>query len=241
MTYSQDTTPKKPVGRRLFLKVLAGLIFCGFVPAHAWAGLLSRFPTRTVEKAGFRFDPKTGMVKFKGKGEIPYQLTVDGLVNKPLVFSYEDLKSLPQTEQVSDFHCVEGWSVGDVRWGGFRFKEILKRAKPKSEARYAVFHSLGETRFHPKRQKHYLESFPIDELLDPAREILMVLDLDGKPLSHDRGAPLRLIAPYDLAYKSIKFVTRVELIKQERAGWWTLANPIYPIKARVPRYRLRKK
>jgi DMSO/TMAO reductase YedYZ molybdopterin-dependent catalytic subunit len=52
---------------------------------------------------------------------------------------------------------------------------------------------------------------------------------------------LRLIAPYDLAYKSIKFVTRIEFTQKARPGWWTLANPIYPMEARVPNSRLRKK
>ncbi|MCX8070560.1 MAG: molybdopterin-dependent oxidoreductase, partial [Thermodesulfovibrionales bacterium] len=56
----------------------------------------------------------------------------------------------------------------------------------------------------------------------------------------DSGAPLRVISPFDLAYKSIKFVHRIEFDKSPRDGWWTIANPIYPQNAPVPKDRLRK-
>jgi DMSO/TMAO reductase YedYZ molybdopterin-dependent catalytic subunit len=79
---------------------------------------------------------------------------------------------------------------------------------------------------------------PISELLDPARKIILVLNLNDKPLLEEHGAPLRVISPYDLGYKSIKFVNRIEFIKGERPGWWTLANPKYSVKARVPQDRL---
>jgi DMSO/TMAO reductase YedYZ molybdopterin-dependent catalytic subunit len=81
----------------------------------------------------------------------------------------------------------------------------------------------------------------LESLLDPAQEILMVLQKDGKPLSRERGAPLRVIAPYRLAYKSIKFVNRVEFSDRKQLGWWTLFNPIYTWKAPVPKGRLRKR
>jgi DMSO/TMAO reductase YedYZ molybdopterin-dependent catalytic subunit len=180
-------------------------------------------------------------VKWRAKAEQEYQLVVDGLVEKPVKFSYRELRSLPQVKQVSDFHCVEGWSVKDVSWGGFRFEEILKRVKADPQAAYAVFHALGDTWDKPEGLDHYVESFPLKNLVDPAKEYLLSLDMDNKPLSDDHGAPLRLVTPYDLAYKSIKYVTRIELTKEPRPGWWTLANPIYPINAPVPASRLRIK
>ena len=72
------------------------------------------------------------------------------------------------------------------------------------------------------------------------KECLLALSLDGKPLSHDHGAPLRVVSPYDLAYKSSKFVTRIHFSKSREPGWWTLANPVYPSEAPVPKSRLRQ-
>jgi hypothetical protein len=227
--------------RRFFLKAVGGLLFLLFFPRLGLAFFLSQFQTRTVEKENFRFDPQTGQVQWPGNKSEPYQLLIDGLVEESARFFYKDLREFSQIRQISDFHCVEGWSVDDVNWGGFRFQEILKRIKPKPGADYVVFHALGETEDKPKGQGHYIESYPFKELIDPQKEFLLALDMDGKPLIHDRGGPLRLVAPYDLGYKSIKYVTRLEFAKEQMAGWWTLANPVYPVNAPVPRNRLRKK
>lgn len=229
-------------GRRLFLKTIALIALLPGLPSPARAFLEERFPVRTVEKETFRFDPAKGsLMSTSGKKETPYVLTVDGLVRTPLKLSYKDLRALPLITQTSDFHCVEGWSVHDVKWGGFRFSEIQRQAQPLPEAGHALFHSLGETTGRPGGQSHYIESFSLKDLLDSQAECLLALDMDGKPLTHDHGAPLRVVAPYSLGYKNIKYVTRIEFIRDARPGWWTLANPIYPSVAPVPAHRLRKK
>ena len=211
------------------------------IPSSVYGFFVRILPVRTVEKGGFRFNSDNGFLEWEKGTKEEYRLVVDGLVKEPKSFSYADIKSFRQVEQVSDFHCVEGWSVMDLRWGGFRFKEILDKIEPVTDADHILFHSFGTTQSLRGGQSHYIESFPLSELLDPEREILLVLNMDNKPLPEDNGGPLRLIAPYDLAYKSIKFVSRIEFIKGERPGWWTIANPIYAIKARVPQNRLRKK
>jgi DMSO/TMAO reductase YedYZ molybdopterin-dependent catalytic subunit len=210
------------------------------IPSNAESSDIKALPVRTVEKNKFKFDTVNGLIEWQKKKE-PYRLIVDGLVKEPRSFAYSDIKSFPRVEQTSDFHCVEGWSVNELKWGGFRFKEIVSRIEPSRDATHVLFHSFGITESSPKGQGHYVESFPINELLDPGRDILLALTVDNHPLPEEHGSPLRLIAPYDLAYKSIKFISRIEFIKGERPGWWTLANPIYPIVARVPASRLRRK
>lgn len=54
-----------------------------------------------------------------------------------------------------------------------------------------------------------------------------------------RGAPARVVSPFDLAYKSIKFVHRVEFTEAPLEGWWTRANPIDPVEAPAQEDRLR--
>jgi DMSO/TMAO reductase YedYZ molybdopterin-dependent catalytic subunit len=234
-------TPDAGFGRRFFLRVSAGVAVLAAVPKWLWAAFVDRLQVRTVEKGGFRFDPGTGQIIWTDrKLKEPYYLKIDGLVEKPLRLSYEELKRLPQVNQISDFHCVEGWSVRDIRWGGFRFSEILKSVKIKPDARFVVFHSLGKTDSSAGALDHYAESFTIEDLLDPGKERLLALSMDGKPLPHDHGAPLRVVCPYDLGYKGSKFVERIEFAKERQPGWWTLANPVYPVEAPVPKSRLRK-
>jgi DMSO/TMAO reductase YedYZ molybdopterin-dependent catalytic subunit len=230
------------MGRRVFLKVSAATAAIAAVPKWVWAVFVDALQVRTVEADTFRFDHKTGAIRWtSAKREEPYYLTIDGLVDKPVRLTYSDLKALPQLTQRSDFHCVEGWSVKDIQWGGFRFSELLKKVRVRPESRYVVFHSLGKTESRAGGLDHYVESFSIEELLDPAKERMLALTMNGQPLPHDHGAPLRVVCPHDLGYKGSKFVTRVEFSRERQPGWWTLANPVYPPDAPVPKDRLRKK
>ena len=224
--------------RFLFYSALAGMLFA--LPPRVRAFVVDSFPVRTVEIGEFRFEAKSGVIKWKDRDE-RYELTVLGLVEKPSSFTYKDLRALPRIMQTSDFHCVEGWDVPDVKWGGFRFREIVDRVRPKPEAKYAVFHSLGKTGDLPGGLTHYVESHPVAYLTDPSKQCLMALDLDGKPLPFDHGSPLRVVAPLSLGYKSIKFVTRIEFTSKPQDGWWTVANPVYKVDAPVPEGRLRRK
>jgi DMSO/TMAO reductase YedYZ molybdopterin-dependent catalytic subunit len=229
------------MGRRLFLKMAGAVALCAGFPATVWAFFIKKFPVRSVERNDWVFEPASGQINFPGGSPEPYMLTVDGLVENPFKMTYQELQNIQQVEQVSDFHCVEGWSVADLKWGGFRFEQIVSRARPKPEAQFAVFHAMGKTGSKPGGLDHYIESFPLERLLDPKAEVVLALNLNNEPIPHEHGAPLRVLSPYDLAYKSIKFVHRIEFTDKQQPGWWTLANPIYPVDAPVPKKRLRKK
>lgn len=226
----------------MFIKAVTGIGILASFASTLMAYFVAKLGVRTVEKESFSFESDSGNLfwKVRNKRE-PYFLIVDGLVGNAIKLSYPALTKLPQVSQTSDFHCVEGWSVKDIVWGGIRFEEIIRIAKPAAEAKYAVFHSLGETESAPQGQRHYIECLSVKDLLDSKKECILALSMNGKPLPQDHGAPLRIIAPYDLGYKSIKFVYRMEFVKEEIPGWWTLANPIYPMHAPVPASRLRRK
>lgn len=238
MAQSDSNNPKAT--RRWFIKTMAIMGAVAAAPKAAWAFFTKWFPVRTVEIEDFSFDPASGNLKVKGKDR-PYKLHVGGLVQSPVELSWNQVTALPQHEQVSDFHCVEGWSVADVRWGGLRMQQIVDLARPKPEAKYVVFHSLGKTRGSPGGLDHYVESFPLESTLDPARQFILAIRQDGEFLSHNHGSPMRVISPFDLAYKSAKYVERIEFSDKPQPGWWTRANPIYPIDAPVPQRRLRQK
>ncbi|MEJ2108705.1 MAG: molybdopterin-dependent oxidoreductase [Acidobacteriota bacterium] len=228
--------------RRRFLSTTIFFSFLWSLPSKLWAYFVERLGVRTVEKENFYFDAGTHSIVWKetSKRE-PYALEIRGLIGNQLRISYQELLDLPQTEQASDFHCVEGWSVKDIQWSGVRFGEIVVLAKPLPQAKYVLFHALGETGSEPQGQRHYVECLPLAHLLDSRKECLLALGMNRDPLPHDHGAPLRVVAPYDLGYKSIKFVYRIDFVDKEYPGWWTLANPVYPVDAPVPSSRLRKK
>jgi len=68
-----------------------------------------------------------------------YVLTVDGEVDNPVKLGWTGVLELPRAVSVSDFHCVEGWSVLDCRWEGVRFKDLEKLIKPKPTAQAVTF------------------------------------------------------------------------------------------------------
>ena len=159
--------------RRTLLKGLAALMLTagatlwGILPARARAAFAERFPTRTVEKNTFRFDPARGDVVWSGGRRETYMLTLDGLVDAPAKLSYRDLRALPQVKRTADFHCVEGWSIEDAPWGGVEFRDLFAKVGIKPTARFAVFHSLGSTE-PVKGLTHYVESLALADLLNPS-------------------------------------------------------------------------
>ena len=96
-----------------------------------------------------RFDPET------------YRLRVEGLVERPLSLALADLQALPVAEQISDFHCVTGWTVEDVHWTGVRFRDVLAGAGPLPSARHSTFVSA---------ERPYVDSLTLEQALLAGRD-----------------------------------------------------------------------
>ena len=137
-----------------------------------------------------------------------YTLTIDGTVETPQKLSWSDVLKLPVAESVSDFHCVEGWSVLDCKWQGIRFKEIVNLVKPRKSARSATFECADG----------YTTSLTLKEL--SADNVLLAYKLNDKPLEEGLGFPLRLIVPDKYAYKSALWVTRISFTSEKELGYW---------------------
>ena len=138
-----------------------------------------------------------------------WELVVDGLVDEPMVFTFGDLIALSRQDQVTDFHCVEGWSVRDVPWNGVHLQTILDRVGAQQEVTHITFHTVGDV---------YNESLPLDIALEP--KTLLAYGIAGETLPLNRGFPLRLVVPRLFGYKSAKFVYRLELTNQPINGFW---------------------
>jgi DMSO/TMAO reductase YedYZ molybdopterin-dependent catalytic subunit len=137
-----------------------------------------------------------------------YTLTIEGEVENPVKLSWNDFMQLPTTVSVSDFHCVEGWSVLDCRWEGVRIKDIEKLVKPKEVARAVSFESAD----------NYLTSLFREELV--GEDVLLAYKLNGELLEEGLGAPVRLIVPSKYAYKSALWVVRLRFTRNKELGFW---------------------
>lgn len=137
-----------------------------------------------------------------------YVLTVNGEVENPVELSWTEVLELPRTVSVSDFHCVEGWSVLDCRWEGILFKDLEKLVRPKPTAQAATFECADS----------YTTSLFLSELAGD--DVLLAYKLNGENLEEGLGFPLRLIVPSKYAYKSALWVVGVHFTRGKEQGFW---------------------
>ena len=140
-----------------------------------------------------------------------WQLAIDGLVQQKLALSYQELRALPSAHQITDFHCVTGWTVRNVHWKGVRLKEIFDRARPFPEAHALQFVSA---------EVPYIDYLTLQQ--SELNEVMLAYEMDGKPLSREHGAPLRLVIPEMYGYKGVKWLNRINLVPQAGDGYWEL-------------------
>jgi DMSO/TMAO reductase YedYZ molybdopterin-dependent catalytic subunit len=138
-----------------------------------------------------------------------YTLKVDGLIENPFTVTYDELRALPSIHQVSDFRCVEGWGVDDVRWDGVRMQYIIDRARPAKEAKFITFHSMRGI---------YRDSLSMEQASLP--DCLIAYDMDGTPLAPGHGMPLRVVMPRMFGYKGAKWLHRIEFRDEQDIGYW---------------------
>lgn len=137
-----------------------------------------------------------------------WDFRVEGLVEKPLRLTYDEFLALEKTVDISDFHCVMGWSRLGNKWEGVRFSVIARMAAPESSARFATIVAEGE----------YKTSLSLKDLME--HDVLFAYRLDDKPLEPVHGAPLRLVVPIKYAYKSAKWVRKVVFTEEQEPGYW---------------------
>ena len=137
-----------------------------------------------------------------------YTLNIDGEVEKPVKLSWAEFAAMPSAVSVSDFHCVEGWSVLNCKWEGAHMKEIERLVKPKDTAKAVTFGCADS----------YTTSLFREELADS--NVLLAYRLNGEALEEGYGFPVRLVVPSKYAYKSALWVTHVRFTRGKELGFW---------------------
>jgi len=141
--------------------------------------------------------------------ESTYSLTITGLVNKTLEFSYNDvINGFQKYQKVITLHCIEGWSV-KILWEGFLLKDLLNEAGITLEAVNVIFYAYDG----------YSTSLPLNYILE--KNILIAYKMNGLTLPPERGFPFELVAESKYGYKWIKWITAIELSDNTNyTGYW---------------------
>lgn len=234
-----EITPRKfPISRRGFIRVAAGTaLVLGLGPAfYKWLKSMTddggaalqnyiegdenrMLPAikplpESVQVIGgggtgtFRIYTVTDIPKFTSDN---WKFDIKGLVDKPQSWNWEEFLKLKRKVQVSDFHCVTGWSVYHLTWEGIMLSDLLKMANVKSNAKFVKFYSGDGV---------YTDTLTLEQA--HMEDVMVAVLIDGKAIPQQLGGPVRLIVPKMYAYKSVKWLQSIELIEKEHVGYWEL-------------------
>ena len=137
-----------------------------------------------------------------------WTMTVDGLVDNPTSWSWNQMHDLEQSEYRGDIHCVTTWSKLDTSFGGVSVDLLLAAAGPKPEAAYVMATSTTG----------YTTNLPLADITDG--KAWVVWSHEGKPLHREHGGPVRLLVPHLYFWKSAKWITRLTLTDHDEPGFW---------------------
>ena len=132
--------------------------------------------------------------------------------NRPVAgFTYDEVLQMPWETLKMDVHCVTGWSRMDTEFQGFLLRRFF------SHHMIEVPQSCAFVRFLAYSSRGHDTTIPLTMALS---EAWLIHSMDGNPLPHSHGFPLRVVVPSRYFYKSLKWVKRIEFLDEDRMGFW---------------------
>ncbi len=140
-----------------------------------------------------------------------WRLSITGEVEEPVSLTFADLLALPQEQLTADIHCVTSWSQRQMAFEGVRLSEVFQQhgVNPKPDARFVRFRAHSE-------RKHDT-SLPLPLAL---QDSWLIHRFEGLPLTPAHGFPVRVVTPSRYFYKSLKWLVAIELLAEDRLGFW---------------------
>ncbi len=127
-----------------------------------------------------------------------------------LFITLDEIKSLPKTEIVFDFKCIEGWSQ-ITYWGGVRFSDFIEKYKLNAQSK------LNYTGLVTPDKEYYV-GIDSKSMLHP--QTILCYEMNGKALPMNQGYPLRLIIPVKYGIKHLKRIGTLFFSNQRPADYW---------------------
>jgi len=138
-----------------------------------------------------------------------WTVAIAGRVEQPVVLTDADRAELPRSDLVADIHCVTGWTHLAMGWTGTPLATVLALARPRPDARFV--------RFIAHSERAHDTSLPLDVATSDG---WLVDRYAGQPIPTEHGGPVRIVVPSRYFYKSLKWVARIELLTDDRLGYW---------------------
>ncbi len=176
--------------------------------------------------------------------EKSWRLRVGGAVHSTIELDLEELRALPQHTIIATMECagngrsflepkVKGveWDLGAVgngRWSGVLLRDVLERAGVRDDAREVILQGAdkGEIKEPPRPagEIHYARSLPLAKAID---DVLLALELNGRPLSSSHGFPLRAVVPGWFGMAAVKWIERIMVSTTPFHGYYQSIDYAY--------------
>ena len=169
------------------------------------------------------------VVKHYGEPEIDpetWRLEITGMVRTPKVFTLDEIKTRPRSEYAATIECggngvSPGFmgAIGNVRWTGTPLGAVLQRVGLDQRATEVVFYGADEgteTIRGSEYKQNFARSLSVADAFDP--RVMLLYELNGKPLTKSHGAPLRLGVPGHFGVAWVKWLTRIEVTDRRFSG-----------------------
>jgi DMSO/TMAO reductase YedYZ molybdopterin-dependent catalytic subunit len=185
-------------------------------------------------------------------------LEVGGAVDNPLTLTLDDLRAMPAHERAVTLECAgngrlemrplptgEPWgdyAVSTARWRGAMLHEVLQQARPAADGVDVRFQGADHGAYHltpvladtDKHDLAFVRALPLSHAADPAAEILIAYEMNGKPLGADHGSPFRIIVPHWYAVASVKWLKRIDVLTEPYEGEFQTGHYMYEWADRPP-------
>lgn len=141
-----------------------------------------------------------------------WHLEVNGLVQNPITYRFQDLKGFNQVEQETTLMCIsnglDAGLISNAVWKGITLRDLIDPAGPMADARRVRLFGVD----------NYTDTIPLEKALDPAT--ILAWAMNGVDLPHRHGYPLRAIVPGYFGEKHVKWLTRIELTGDNVKGFY---------------------
>ena len=135
-----------------------------------------------------------------------WSLSIRGEIDDPLDWTWDEFQALPRERITKDIHCVTTWSKLDTEWEGVSVDTLLDGVETTAE--FVVAYCDGG----------YTTNLPLADVT--GGKAWIAFGYGGEPLAPEHGGPARLIVPRLYAWKSAKWIAGLELLAEDRAGFW---------------------
>ena len=139
-----------------------------------------------------------------------WSLSIGGMTEKTLQWSWDDFMAQPQIELTCDIHCVTTWSSYDNVWKGVSARHLIETAGVKPLAQFVMLKSFDG----------YSTNVPLSHFA--AADALIAHSWQGKPIPRDHGGPVRVVIPQLYFWKSAKWVRAITFMEKDSPGYWEL-------------------